>query len=249
MAGIKSEKYYQIHSFDVDYKYDLKPSKFLSFFQDAAMSESEKLGYGKKYLEENNLTWVITRYNIQINKYPKYRDNIKVQTYMLYCKKLFAFRKFEVFSENNELLAEATAAFMLIDKTNNKALVMNDDIKNMYQYKDENDEKVNFNNINLVDNSTIEKQYEVRYNDIDVNMHVNNAVYFIWTIETLPSEYIFEYRISKIEINFKKEGLLDDKITVKTDIVKKDEKVTSIHNIFNQDGKLLCLIKVERNPS
>ena len=48
-----------------------------------------------------------------------------------------------------------------------------------------------------------------RFDDIDVNQHINNAVYAVWATESVGYKYRTEHKLKKIDINFKKEVSLD----------------------------------------
>lgn len=243
MAGIKTEREYNIHSFDVNYMHKLLPSRFISYLQDIAMYQSEQIGIGDNYLVENNLSWVIIRYNIKIIKHPKYMDKIKICTFPLYNRKLYAYRKFEAFDENGELISEVDSAWMLIDRNNHKVLKMTDKMIEAYKYKEENNNRIEFDNIKSPKDFDLEKKFSVRYSDIDGNIHVNNTVYVSWAIETMPKETLINYEAKNIELLFKKESRLNDIVTVRCKLNNVDENIEAIHTILNQDGKELCLMR------
>ncbi len=247
MAGIKTEKDYNIHSFDVNYRYELLPTRLISFFQDIAMWQSEKIGIGNKFLIKNNLSWVIIRYNIKIYKYPKYMDTIRMQTYPLYNRKLYAYRKFKTFDKSGEIINEVDSAWILLDSESRKPRIMTDEMINAYEYNDENDDKLKFDNIDILTDYDIVRKFKVRYSDIDSNRHVNNTVYVSWSIETMPKESVINFELNNIEILFKKEALYEDKVIVKTKLYEEnDETITAVHNIVNnQDGKMLCLLRTK----
>lgn len=248
MAGLITEKNYHIHSFDVNYRYELLPTRFISFFQDIAMMQSEELGIGKEYLEKNNYSWVVIRYNIKIYKYPKYMDTIKLQTYPVYNRRLYAYRKFKTYNLNGELISEVDSAWTLLDRKKEKVCTMPSEMIEAYKYKDENDERISFNNIDRLNICDVQKTFKVRYSDIDSNLHVNNTVYVSWAIETMPLDDVVNYEIKNIEILFKKEALLGDLITVKTSLsMGSDTNIVAIHNICNQDGKILTLLRTKWN--
>ena len=54
----------------------------------------------------------------------------------------------------------------------------------------------------------------MRFDDIDTNNHVNNAVYPLWASESLPYAFRNTHEISELEISFKKEALAGDTVTV-----------------------------------
>lgn len=246
MAGKKIKKDYFIHSFDTDYRLKMRPSRILCFFQDIAMWQSEDLGVGLKYLEEKNFAWVIVRYNIKIHKYPRYMDTVRIETYPDHNRKLYYFRKFIMYSEEGECLIEADSSWMLIDKKNETLRLMTEEMQKVYGYKDEEYEKIEFAGISKIKESDNERTFQVRYSEIDSNLHVNNTVYLSWAIETMLKEVVVNYEINNIEVQFKKEAKYGDEITVKTLIQEKiEDAIIAIHNICNQEGHVICLIRTK----
>ena len=75
-------------------------------------------------------------------------------------------------------------------------------------------------------------KFRVRFDDIDLNKHVNNGVYALWASEAVNPDFRLSHNPSKIEINYKKEGHIGEKITVLTEC---DGLVTT-HSIQTYDG-------------
>jgi len=82
----------------------------------------------------------------------------------------------------------------------------------------------------------------VRFDDIDTNMHVNNALYPLWATEALCHTFRNEHLPSEIEISFKKEGLLDEDIRVISQI----EDMQTLHSIQSlNDNRELSRIRIK----
>ena len=82
----------------------------------------------------------------------------------------------------------------------------------------------------------LSKLYDVNngmiyYDDIDINQHVNNAIYPVWASESVPNEFREQNEIEDIEISFKRPAFYGQKITVLTQINER----TTIHQIFSED--------------
>ena len=76
-------------------------------------------------------------------------------------------------------------------------------------------------------------KFRVRYDDIDLNRHVNNAVYALWACEAVDSEFRVKHTPHCIEIAYKKEGYLNEKIMVETQF----DNLTTTHSIKTYDGE------------
>ena len=97
-----------------------------------------------------------------------------------------------------------------------------------------------FEKITPVSNPSIEKEFEVRYNDLDVNGHANNGNYIVWAFEPLSFEFKNTHNPKTIDMLFKKEARYGE--TLISQIEFKDEN-TTIHRLQNKDGEDLFLLE------
>ena len=91
-----------------------------------------------------------------------------------------------------------------------------------------------FQNINAIERVDFEKCVTVRYDDIDLYKHVNNAVYPTLIYDGLPPEFVQQYQLKELQIIFKKPALITDEICIKTQI----EDNRTIHQLFNKTGEV-----------
>ena len=75
-------------------------------------------------------------------------------------------------------------------------------------------------------------KFRVRFDDIDLNKHINNAVYILWATEAVDEDFRLSHNPHKISINFKKEGYIGEKIMVLTQM----DSNTSTHSIRTYDS-------------
>jgi medium-chain acyl-[acyl-carrier-protein] hydrolase len=96
-----------------------------------------------------------------------------------------------------------------------------------------------FAKLPAVEREDYSERFLVRYDDIDRNNHVNNAIYSLWASESLVPEYRLEHEPARLEINFKKEGLFGEKIFVSTQM----DGDSSLHSIKAEDGRELARVR------
>ena len=73
-------KDYQIHYYHCDTKLICNIYSIIRIFEDIAIQQSEDLGVGVDYYHKNKVGWMLTRWAIEINELPKFRDKITVIT-------------------------------------------------------------------------------------------------------------------------------------------------------------------------
>lgn len=74
----------------------------------------------KDMLEKYNLVWIITDYDIDVVRLPKFGEEMTIETEALSYNRLFCYRRFTVFDENDVAVIEMMATFVLMDRDSRK---------------------------------------------------------------------------------------------------------------------------------
>ena len=239
-----SEESINIRYSDIDFDKSLKLFSLLNFFQDIASDNAEKYGFGYSYIYPKNLMWVLLKYRIEFETYPIGVQNLRLKTEPRGCNKLFAYRNFELYTEQG-LSAKASSMWGLVDFNTMEMVNVENiliDNPNMNKFvSNENDLK--FNKIPSITNIDFQEIFKVRYNDIDVNMHANNANYIIWALEPLSSDFRKQYKIKNIDMIFKKEIKYNEELVSQVQILENNSTLHVLKNLKTNED--LCLIKCE----
>ena len=86
----------------------------------------------------------------------------------------------------------------------------------------------------------LEKEFEIRYNDLDVNGHANNGNYIVWALEPLSFGFKNNHRIKTLDMIYKKEAKYGEKIISQVEI---KEDATTVHRLQNIEGEDLFLLE------
>lgn len=229
---------------DIDFDKSLKPFSLLNFFQDIASDSAEKLGFGYSFIYPQNLMWVLLKYRIEFNEYPTDIGNLTLRTEPRGYNKLFAYRNFELL-DNGRILAKASSTWSLVDFVN-KSLVNVETVVNGNPYMTKmvpNETDLKYQKIPALTQTDFQKEFEVRYNDIDVNMHANNGNYIVWALEPLSHEFRTSHKLKNIDMVFKKEAKYGEKIISCVQVTENNTTVHSLKNSETQED--LCLLKCE----
>lgn len=229
-----TEKDYEIHYYEIDCNQRATLPTLIDLFTDVATFQSEEFGVGINYMMEHNMAWVLYKWDINIIRYPKYREKITVSTKAYSVRKFYAYRKFYILDSNGSIIAEANSVWLLINIKERKPLKVPDYLIKIFRIP-ENEKALKigkFNNFNDIDN-TIE--FKVRYSDIDTNGHVNNEKYASWMIESVPSDVVKNYYMSNIKITYKKETKYGETVNVLSSIIYEENKIVIGHKIIRKD--------------
>ena len=74
--------------------------------------------------------------------------------------------------------------------------------------------------------------------DLDLNGHVNNAIYVGWAVETVPEDFYRKQRPEHIDVVFHKESLYGDTILSRTQILVKKKSFETLHTILGNNGTI-----------
>ena len=235
------ENTYKIRYSELDCNLSLKPSSLLQLLQDIASEDAQNKDFGYSFLASKNMGWFLLKYHIEFNDIPKGICDIKIQTESRGYNKLFAFRDFEVYS-NNISIARATTTWGLIDlntKSMGNIVEILSENKNISHFEKREDD-LKYNKIASIQETTNKKEFVVRFDDLDVNQHVNNSNYILWALEALNFDFRKNKTLKTLDIIFKKEAKYSDAISSEVQVIDN----TTIHAIKNQKtNEDLCLIQ------
>ncbi len=237
----KYVKEYNLRTYECDKNGYLRIVTLFNILQDIADSHATDLGLGMEYCLSKGFAWVGANYHIKINQMPKTHEYIKIITWPSEQRKLGAIRDFAVYDNNGNLIITATSQWILIDFKRKRPISLKDHLPE-YTVINEHSLISNFEKLPTPSKDDYKKTFSIRFDDIDINMHVNNSLYPLWASETLSSEFRDEYLLSEIEISFKKEGHLGEDIQVTTE----QNKEETIHSIISlNDNRELSNVRIK----
>jgi len=232
------EKEYEIHYYEVDYKKRAFMTSLMGYFNDIATFQSEKLGIGIDYMIENGMAWILYKWDISIEKYPKYGEKIIVITEPCAFKKFYGYRKFQVLDSNRQIIASASSAWLLIDIKERKPIRVTEHLISTYGLTKDSNEVLkipNIKDLQKVDNSV---EFKIRYSDIDTNGHVNNEKYAAWLIESVPLEIVLSCTLINIKITYKKESKYGEVIKVLSHVEHENNHSIVTHKVIKDDEEI-----------
>lgn len=237
----KFEQSYSIRSYECDKNGQLRLITLMNIFQDMADTHASHIGLGYSFCKERGLAWVGSNYKIHIERLPLWHETITVSTWPCVEKKLGAVRDFEVKDASGKIIIRASSQWILINFAKKRPVGLRENLP-QYQIIEDRAIEEDFMKIEDIDNVTNTKEFNVRFDDIDFNKHINNALYPLWASETVDNDFRENHQPQKIEIAFKKEGLFGEKIQVSSQ-VSDDVSRHSIKSLT--DGRELAKVQIK----
>ena len=238
---IKTRKRYNLQYYEMNTAQRLKESVLLLFLQDIASDNAETNGFGYNWCLEHNLGWFLLKYRIELSEYPQNIDYIEIETESRGANRLFAYRDFDIYTPDNNLIGRVTSCWGLVDMST-KSMVAPQIINPEFESFEKRDTDLKFYKIQLPKDFDYEKIYDVRYDDLDLNHHANNSNYISWALETLPYDFRNNNTVSNVDILLKNDTTAGETIIAQTKI----NDFQTIHVIKNKsDNTDLAYLNIE----
>lgn len=204
-----------------------------NFLQEAASANAEALGFSKTNFASagENISWVLTRLVVRMERYPKWEDEVTVETFPRGGRKIVAWRDFEVLDASGARLGVASSEWMLIDLATRKVVAVPESV---FAAADPADVPVlgeaPFTKFKFPPSAPAGRDlsFRAQRSHIDLNGHVNNVHYVEWMLEPCA-----DARPSAMEIAFRSETLAGDEVRVACAA----EGPRTYHRVFAPDGR------------
>jgi medium-chain acyl-[acyl-carrier-protein] hydrolase len=243
MPGIVTERDYTVHYYEIDSKQNATIATIVNYLNDIAILQTEEAGVGIEHLKTNNIAWVLFKWDIKINKFPKLYENVKVRTWSYCIKKFYAYRQFDIIDSNGETIITANSLWFMINTETRKPMRVPEYMYDAYKTPRDEDFSIEIEKLSMPENIQHEKSFHVRYSDIDTNNHVNNANYIDWAIETVPLEILAEKKLKNIIVIYEKETCSGETITSVSEKFDNGSEIVFSHAILNANKEKVTLIK------
>lgn len=241
-------KEYEVTYRDTDARGECFLTSYMNFMADCGLSQDEKYGFVIADMVKENHTWMLVDYEITIYKYVKYKEKLRAITYIEGMNKFYAVRYFKIYNDKDDLILEGKTLVILVDSKKRRPLSIPDEHYKAYGVEEKTPtigrDKLKLSKCKNVD---YKKEFNVRYSDIDLNLHVGNVTYLGWILETIPFEIMTDYKIYSVKIKYQKELTYGDKVSVKTEMEYNDNNISAYHEIINESEEVVALLETHWN--
>ena len=209
----------KIRAFDVDANNRLKVSTIFDYFQDAASDHAEELKVGYSNLYKKGYFWVLYWAKLEFLSYPKVMDEIYIQTWGKKQHKLYSMRDFLMMDNKDNVLCKATTAWLFLDAKSLRPKSMPQlfpDVIFLEEKSAVDELPQKFFN---VPKTEIIFAREIKYSDIDLNRHANNAKYVELLNDCYDETFHSSYQIKTLTTSFLSEAKFGDTLQISKGIL------------------------------
>jgi acyl-ACP thioesterase len=213
------------------------PTTILTLLEETAAGHCDDIGYGIYDLEKQNIGWILINGAIEMTRYPRYREDITIRTWLSKYSPAKGYRENIIFDNEERIIGKAKGIWAFYDIEKKRPVPIFNEIKSKWGLETEISAEINADAIRPIQSGEPAMEFDIYRSDIDSNKHVNNIRYFHWLIESLPDETVEEYYLKRIDAKFFSEAKFGEKIQVYLE--EGEGKNIFTHTIrSNSDNKL-----------
>lgn len=222
---------YFVESYFCDYTDHMSMWGLSRLFQTVAEEHTTLTHICYYDLIKNQKAWVLSRMYYQLFRMPHYGTKVNLSTWSRGVDGLFDARDFQMTTPEGELLASATAYWVVID-VNTRHVARLHEIMDGYIHHEAcatDKERLSKLRMQPMDETCKVEQFNVKPSMLDHTGHVNNCEYVRWVDDNLPSGK----RIKTIEVAYVAETRPGESVEIRRCQVDDD---TAHYQIINNRG-------------
>lgn len=213
----------------------------------AGQHHSDAIIESDVWKEQGSSTWIVTQWNIRIEKRPYKDEDYKVVTWAIDSRPgkstCIVSRDYVIEDGEGNACILAEAKFVFIDRETGKVIKVSPEM--MAEYNPESKDVVSYNapqkKVVIPKEYDYETEITLRREDIDFNGHVHNTKYIVYALEVLPRDVYMKDTIRDVHIEYRNPVCEGDTITAK---VAEESRGTYIVCLYNQNEQLCTIIKI-----
>lgn len=213
----------QVRYSEIDHRGTMTLPALINYFQDCSTFHSESVGLGMNVLKEKKKAWILSYWQVVIERFPKLAEKITVGTFATEFKGLYGNRNFFMKDETGERIACANSIWVFMDLEKGRPVRPEEEYILPYGTEEPLDMEYEGRKIKMPQQCKNLEPFPVRKYHIDTNEHVNNCQYVQMALEVLPEER----RLRQIRVDYKKSAVYGDIIYPKA-AFEKDRTIVEL---------------------
>lgn len=202
----------------------------LNYFQDCSTFQSEDAGRGIAYLKKTHTVWVLSSWQIVVERYPEVCEHVEIGTFPYEFKGFLGNRNFYMKSADGAYLAKANSLWSLLSTDTMKPVIPTAEMICGYDLGERLDMEYAPRKVLLPAGAEGKAPIVVKKHHLDTNHHVNNGQYINMAAEYLPEGL----DICQLRAEYKKQAFLED---VLYPYVAESEKKYTV-SLCGEDGSV-----------
>ncbi len=212
----------------------LKLESLLDYFQDCSTFQSEDIGLGLGYCKDHHVVWVMSSWQIIVERYPAMGERVIVGTLPYEFKGFVGYRNFVMMDEQGRNLAYANTIWSLLDTDTGKPAKPDAQMLQGYVLEPRIDMEYAPRRIKIPEESFTGEPVHIKDIHLDTNQHVNNGQFVRIAIDSLERDF----PVAQLRAEYKKQVLLGEVLTPHLSRTCEGRHVIVLEN----SGKDICCV-------
>lgn len=191
---------------EVDENAKLTLKGLVNYFQDVSTFHSEHLGVGLDYLGKKHQAWILSSWQIVIDRLPMLCEEVTSQTWSYEIKGFYGRRNFALLDGAGNKTAWANSVWVLLDTQEQRPVRPSADMVEKYGTETRLDMDYAPRKIAIPEGGVREESFAIGKHFLDTNHHVNNGQYIAMAEEYLPAGF----SVRQVRAEYKKQAKLHD---------------------------------------
>ena len=235
-----SEKHI-VNYYECDENKNLKLPAMIDLMMSVSEHQLDSGNGSTSALTKRGLGWVVTQYHIEVARLPRPNEEITITTEPFGYNRFLEYRNYAFTDQNGNDLITVKSEWVLFDLKTRK--LVSTDKEMMAEIGVPLLKKLpRFPRLRVQDEYQNERQYRVRYDDLDTNHHMTNGHYFNWFIDTLDRDFLKNHIVKTIDIKFNLEVRYGEAPYSRVSVISGENGIKSYHTIADDDknDKAVC---------
>ena len=222
---------------EIDHRGTMTLPALINYFQDASTFQSEAIGLGMDRLKHDRKAWVLSYWQVIVERYPQMCEKITTGTFATEFKGLYGNRNFYMKDGSGELIARANSIWAFMDLEKGRPVRPTAEHIDPYGTCEPLDMPYEERKIALPEQSEAGEPFPVRKYHIDTNEHVNNCQYVQMALEMVPGDI----QVRQLRVDYKKSAVLGDMIYPR--MTAQQER--TVVELCDADGKPYAIVEMK----
>lgn len=222
---------------EIDHNGTITLPGIINYFQDCSTFQSEDIGLGAENLKKRKKAWILSYWQVIVDRYPKLGEQVTVGTFATSFKGLFGDRNFVMKDAEGNQVACANSIWVFMDMEKGRPARPEPEDIEAYGIAEPLEMPYEGRKILPPEKMEDSEAFPVRKYHIDTNEHVNNCQYVQMAMEMLPKEM----KIHQLRVDYKKSAVLGDIIYPKVSM----EKDRTVILLCDESGKEYAVVELK----
>lgn len=209
----------------------------LDYFQDCSTFHSEDIGLGVAYFKERNMAWLLSSWQIVVERYPSLCENVIIGTSPHEFKAFIGCRNFLMQTEAGERLAYANSIWSLMDMKKMVPVKPTTEMLEGYKLSEKLQMDYAPRKIAIPEGGIRQEAIRVGQHNLDTNGHMNNGQHVRVAMKYIPENF----HIRQMRAEYKKQAMLED-VIIPVVTADAEEKLYTVV-LGNADGAPYSIVE------